>query len=58
MKEDNSLMEGFIAGQALIPVPVVGGVIGSLIIGVAGAIGGSKVPLEVYERIEAQINKR
>ena len=51
-------MEGFVAGQVLIPVPVVGGVIGSLLIGVAGAMAGSKVPTEVYDRIEAQINKR
>ena len=46
------------AGQVLIPVPVIGGVLGSLIIGVAGAMADSKVPVEVYERIEAQINKR
>ena len=51
-------MDGFVAGQILIPVPGVGGMLGSLIVGVAGAMTESKVPVEVYERVEAQISKR
>ena len=52
------MVGGFFVGQALIPIPVVGGVIGTFAGGMAGGLGGAKVSIKLYERMEAKMQAR
>ena len=49
------MFAGFFAGQVLIPIPVVGALIGCLVGGFAGGMVGAKTSVRVYEKIEARI---
>ena len=43
------MIGGFMLGQALIPIPVLGGVIGVVVGGTAGGIGGAVLSTKIYE---------
>ena len=52
------MIGGFIVGQALFPMPVVGGVIGVLVGGYAGGIAGQKFYTKMYARFEEKMEKK
>lgn len=49
---------GFLIGQLIIPIPMVGGFVGAFAGCFAGGIAGRKVSAKVYERIEKKIEAR
>lgn len=52
------MIGGFVAGQMIIPIPVVGGILGCVAGGFAGGIVGTKTATKVYERFERKQEER